>query len=542
MSASASDNYQYRALWDTFRQAAQVHIEQFHKNHANPREAQLNKLRRILAAAESTEFGRKYQFSEISDYDSFKQQLPISGWDDVAEWIDKATVSEQAILSAEPPLFYEPTSGSSSNRKLIPYTPSLLLEFQSAIIVWLASLYDAAPEIADGRGYWAMSPQLQKTEQTPNGTPIGCGNDMGYLMGSIVLPLLESVLNPVNINSSQDTWRIDSLIAMINAEDLSMISVWSPTFLLALLEPMIFVSSNLQPMKSQELNEIRRHINTDRQALFDQACQEQNFNLLWPNLKVLSSWTAGPSLAFSKKIAALFPKTKIVPKGLLATEGVVSISYGLDEHCPVALDSHFLEFKHENGDVVLADEVQQGEHYQPLLTTGGGLYRYNLGDVVEIEHNVKKGLLCLRFVERADTRCDLVGEKLDESLARIACKSIIENGNAVALVPVYFNHSDDKPPIDNRAGYALLIDEPNLTTAVEKCKLVEQELLSIYHYQQAHVLGQIAPLKLVRVDNVSLILQSAWESLGLLAGDYKPSVLVSAPPLANAIHKHYSMI
>ena len=49
-----------------------------------------------------------------------------------------------------------------------------------------------------------------------------------------------------------------------------------------------------------------------------------------------------------------------------------------------------------------------------VVTTGGGLYRYPLRDVVEVVGFVNECPL-LRFVGRARRVSDLVGEKLDES-------------------------------------------------------------------------------------------------------------------------------
>ncbi len=536
--------HQYHKLWEGFRIAAEPAMQRFAQSHTAPREQQLAKLNQIIESGKHTEFGRTHQFSAIHSYEDFAAHVPIADWQATSVWVDKVSHSSHPILSAESPLFFEPTSGSSAKRKLIPYTPQLLVEFQSAIIVWLASLYDACPAIANGRAYWSMSPQVQTIESTSNGTPIGCGSDIGYLRDSIVLPLLQSVLNPPGLNddahSSLYEWRIKTLVALIDADDLSMISVWSPTFLLTLLAPMLQACSSLTLADKEVLNTVRDNIKRHRLHAFDLACDSANFSALWPRLMVVSTWTSGPSQVYADRLAACFPQTNIVPKGLLATEGVVSISYGLTEHCPLALDSHFLEFLCEDGSVLLADDLQPGNRYQPLLTTGGGFYRYRLGDVVEaskLESTASVNsrserstdLLCINFIGRADTRCDLAGEKLDEKLVQTACKSLTDSGVSYVLVP----NTDGTQP-----GYVLIVGEKN--PDISKCMRdkAERGLMNIHHYAQAYKLGQIAPLELHSCANVAVLLQSAWESSGQVAGDYKPSVLVSSLPLAQAILKH----
>ncbi len=65
---------------------------------------------------------------------------------------------------------------------------------------------------------------------------------------------------------------------------------------------------------------------------------------IWPNLKVLSCWADGWSAHSLPALAERFPQAAIQPKGLLATEGVVSIPIGRAGHRAAAVTSHFLEF------------------------------------------------------------------------------------------------------------------------------------------------------------------------------------------------------
>lgn len=52
----------------------------------------------------------------------------------------------------------EPTSGSTSSSKLIPYTEGLKREFQAGIKPWIYSLYNNFPEIKKGKSYWSVTP------------------------------------------------------------------------------------------------------------------------------------------------------------------------------------------------------------------------------------------------------------------------------------------------------------------------------------------------------------------------------------------------
>ena len=128
------------------------------------------------------------------------------------------------------------------------------------------------------------------------------------------------------------------------------------------------------------------------------------------------------------EVQALFPSVEIQPKGLLATEGCVSFPLVEQTGAALALRSHFFEFEEvddsttehgSSGNCRLAHELSRGGRYRVVLTTSGGLYRYQLHDVVEVV-GFEKQCPLLRFLGKADRVSDLVGEKLGEPHVRDA--------------------------------------------------------------------------------------------------------------------------
>jgi len=113
-------------------------------------------------------------------------------------------------------------------------------------------------------------------------------------------------------------------------------------------------------------------------------------------------------------------------KGLIATEAFVTIPrWGLPGAHP-AITSHFLEFLPEGAETRearLADELEEGGRYEVLITTAGGLYRYRLGDVVEVTGHWG-GLPLLRFMGRADRVSDRFGEKLSDGFVTWALQEL----------------------------------------------------------------------------------------------------------------------
>ena len=142
MPAAAEPEFDFPGTWATFRREAEPIVAAFRHGHADPAATQRERLAAILEQAKDTTLGRHYEFASIDRYETYAERVPVTDWSGMRPWIDRACLESGPVLSAEPPLFFEPTSGSSAACKRIPYTRSLLVEFQQAIIAWLALLYD----------------------------------------------------------------------------------------------------------------------------------------------------------------------------------------------------------------------------------------------------------------------------------------------------------------------------------------------------------------------------------------------------------------
>ena len=116
-----------------------------------PGDAQATYLSRLLAANRNTAFGIAQGFADIADPAQFRERVPVAPYAGVSRWIDRALQESTPILTAQPPRFFERTSGGSEQQKLIPYTPAFLEELQFALVVWLSDLHHAVPGVAAGR-------------------------------------------------------------------------------------------------------------------------------------------------------------------------------------------------------------------------------------------------------------------------------------------------------------------------------------------------------------------------------------------------------
>src|SRR6266480_4661721 len=92
--------------------------------------AQAEVLARILSRNANTEFGRRHGFATIDSPTAYQRRVPLSRYDDYADAIGRIAAGEANVLTREPIVLLEPTSGTVQGEKLIPYTASLRREFQ----------------------------------------------------------------------------------------------------------------------------------------------------------------------------------------------------------------------------------------------------------------------------------------------------------------------------------------------------------------------------------------------------------------------------
>lgn len=515
--------------WRAFARAAQQDLDRWQADLDAPGDVQARRLMALLAANRDTAFGRRFGFDRIDSPAQFRERVPVRAATDFLPWLERVSNETEPVLTTERPLFLERTSGSTARQKLIPYTPTFLRELQAAMIVWLADMHRACPALGEGRAYWSMSPPLQAPGVASNGIPVGSASDLDYLGDSSAAALVSTLLVPP-LTGDASTWRRETLRALVADASLAFISVWSPTFLTSVLRP-LFERDDADG--ARDLEWVDASLPADRRAALRRAISNGDCSALWPRLAAVSCWLDGPSRYYADALRLRFPDVQWLPKGLFATEGVVSIPFGAGDGCPLAIGSHYLEFVRDDGSVCDVDGLQTGDDAQVLLTTGGGLYRYALGDRVRVI-DMSARTPRIAFSGRAAASIDLVGEKLDEQIVADALNHACEQQREVSACIVPSLARDGTP------HYVLCIAGDIGGDAAEAMHAaVEAELAQAFHYAHARRLGQLGPLRMRRLGRsparLGDVLQHAAERAGMRAGDVKPCMLVTRLPIAEAL-------
>ena len=122
----------------------------------DPEGAQRRVLEVILSSCSRTPFGRLGQLGEIRSYEQLSERMPVSGYSQWSPLIEEQRHSGRALLNAKVTR-YEPTSGSTGERKWIPYTPDFLSEMNRAAKAWIHDVQSRYEGTRRGRHFWSLS-------------------------------------------------------------------------------------------------------------------------------------------------------------------------------------------------------------------------------------------------------------------------------------------------------------------------------------------------------------------------------------------------
>lgn len=493
------------------------------------KEKQESILKEILQKNSHSTFGKEYEFKDIKSIQAYQNNVPIHSYEQITEYIQLICNGEKNVLTCEDIIVFEETGGSTSGSKLIPYTSSSFHAFQKALYPWLYDLLTQHKEITHGTAYWSISPSLKNIRPSHAGIPVGLQSDADYFGEKLAINILSTLAVPPLIGAINDftSWQYLTLRYLLKARDLTLISVWSPTFLLDLISALVehheiiiedMISDKISialPDEFCEQNLSAINVDATRITEIKNAFKEGKINthLLWPNLNTISCWLDANAARYHEQLVTLFPKVYLQAKGLLATEGVISLPVCDSDSSILAINSGFFEFIDKEENIYLADELNIGEIYRVLITTYSGLYRYDIKDQIVVT-GYQGNTPLIKFAGRTGLVSDLCGEKLTESFVLKQLNDAIDD---VMLLPY----------VEQNTGYILLLEQEHYSEyeAVEFAVVIEQRLCNNPQYAYARKINQLAPLIPIRFNNIRKRYTHIQYNNDRLLGDIKPAVL-----------------
>ncbi|MDP6946664.1 MAG: GH3 auxin-responsive promoter family protein, partial [Myxococcota bacterium] len=167
----------------------------------------------------------------------------------------------------------------------------------------------------------------------------------------------------------------------------------------------------------------RRLTPNPTQAALMESVRERNGLLrpadLWPNFKLIGCWLGGCCGVQASRLSEWYGEDVAFRDiGFRATEATMTVPLEDGTAAGVlALEANFYEFipvdeiDQADPTVLLADELEVGGQYYILLTTRGGLYRYDINDVIEVTGTYRNSPL-IAFLRKGRDMVNITGEKL----------------------------------------------------------------------------------------------------------------------------------
>jgi hypothetical protein len=418
------------------RRLAQSFLAQTHRAD----EIQRRLLLERIARHADSQFGRDHHFSEIRTPADFRRRVPVGGYDRHEPYIDRVRQGDTRALFGPKTevLMFAMTSGTTSRPKTIPVTRESLRDYREGWTIWGILAFDAHPDMIRS----GLRPILQiasdwRESFTAAGIP--CGAITG-LTASMQNPLVRTTYcNPAcasRIKDIESKYYVALRFSIYR--DLGTTIAANPSTMLALarlgdreketlirdlFDGTLAVKWDIpEGIRRQLRFRTRRRHKTAARRL--EAIVDQTGRLLpkdyWPDLQFLSNWMGGTMKAYLHGYLEYFGRKPVRDVGLIASEGRMSIP--IEDGTPAGIldvRHHYFEFipedqaEDEEPETVEACDLLEGRNYFIVLTTAGGLYRYNIFDLVRCVGFHGKAPV-IEFLNKGAHFSSLAGEKLSE--------------------------------------------------------------------------------------------------------------------------------
>ncbi len=324
-----------------------------------PNEVQRELLHVLLETAKNTEFGKKYDFASIRNYEEFRERVPVRSYEEYESMIERSRLGENNIFWPSTIKWFAKSSGTTSAKsKFIPVSQESLEDCHFAAGKDLLCMYlnnNEGSQLFTGKSLrLGGSKELYKE----NGTSFG---DLSAIIIDNMPFWADFSSTPSSEISLMSDWehKMKAIVNETIQENVTSLA-GVPSWMLVLLNEVL------------------------------EATGKENLFEIWNNLEVY--FHGGVSFEPYKD-----QYTKILPKNTFkyyeiynASEGFFAIQDLNDSSELLLMLDYgiFYEFipmdTHGAPDekVIPLSEVEIGKNYAVVITTNAGLWRYKIGDTV----------------------------------------------------------------------------------------------------------------------------------------------------------------
>jgi len=317
---------------------------------------QENILNQLIKVGKGTEYGKSVVLDKVTNYEEFKQAIPIQDYEQMRPWINKIKEGKHNVLWKGKPIYLAKTSGTTSGTKYIPITkdsiPNHINTARNALLCYMAETGNT--RFADGKLiFLSGSPELERVGDIPTGRLSGIVNHH-------VPKYLRSNQMPSYETNCIEDWetKLNKIVDETIKQDMTLIS-------------------GIPPWMQMYFDELIKRSGKKVGELFP------NFSVMVQGGVNFEPYKAKLFESVGRKIDCieLFPASE----GFFAfqdsqnAEGLLlNTNSGIYfEFIPAA------EIYNDDPTRLSLKDVKVGENYAMIINSNAGLWGYNLGDTVK---------------------------------------------------------------------------------------------------------------------------------------------------------------
>jgi len=326
-----------------------------------PHDVQEEWFQSLIATAEATEWGKKYDYTSILTPEIFKERVPIQDYDDIKGYVDRMIKGEQNILWPSDIKWFAKSSGTTSDRsKFIPVSEEALEECHFQGGKDMLTIY--CHNRPENRVFTGKSVVIGGSSQINNFSPDSYYGDLSSILIRNLpfwaefkrTPNMEVTLNP---NFEEKIEQIAQITLKENVTSLAGVPTWNIVMAKRILE----------------------------------ITGKDNLLEIWPNLEFYGH--GGVSFKpYREQFQKLIPSDNMYYlENYNASEGYFGLQdQSNSEDLLLMLDyGIYYEFlptermQEENPSTLRLDQVELGKNYALIISTNAGLWRYKIGDTIK---------------------------------------------------------------------------------------------------------------------------------------------------------------
>lgn len=429
---------------ELIRLSAARSARRFEAATKDPERVQEAKLLALLSKNRDTEYGRRYGFASIRSIEDYQGRVPLVTYDDIQDLMIRVTRGEKGILTAEDPIMFAQTSGTTGEPKYVPITPTCQGRDHADVMrTWLYHAIRAHPGIFRSCVVSLVSPAVEG--HTPSGIPFGSASGLIYRNMPRIIRSCYAI--PYEIFEIRDyEAKYYALMRIGIAADVRLVSSANPSSIIKMCEKGDqHAEAILRDIHDGTLSrafeiddriraEVQRRLRPDpsRARELGRLRDERGGRLIpadyWPRLELIGCWKGGTVGSYLSRFPEWFhpdgrPPVAVRDWGFLSSEarcsipltdegsaGVLTVATNVYEFVEV----EDLESRPDSRDLwrfLRPGELRVGGEYYIFFTTSGGLYRYDINDVIRVTARWNRTPV-IEFLRKGRGMTSITGEKL----------------------------------------------------------------------------------------------------------------------------------